>query len=660
MPDGTVLPVIYVSVRSLVEFVLRSGDIDNRYPPGGEELMQMGSKLHRKLQSSAGSGYEAEVRLRYVWHDELYDLVLDGRADGIITEKNDVQYVLSLPEDGVASVDPDQKTVTIDEIKGTYRDLRKMTKPVESHLAQAKCYAFMYAELNDLPFIRVRMTYCHLETEEIRYFHEEYTRREIKTWFASVMDEYRRWAVFSIQWKLDRDSSIEKLKFPFDYRPGQKELVGCVWQTIKKRKNLFLEAPTGTGKTISVLYPSIRALALKETSRIFYLTAKTVTAGVAEDTIDILRNEGLRLKNVTLSAKEKVCFHDPSACNPDKCEYAAGHFDRVNDAMYDLLTSRDNLTRDAIVEAARAHKVCPFELSLDLSLFSDVIIGDYNYVFDPHVRLKRFFSEGVRTDSVFLVDEAHNLVDRGRSMYSAALSESFFRGFAAALKGGVPSISRSIDSCLFGLRALFDGSDDEDLVIPDSLDSFIAPLNLLAVRIGEYLEKTRPGKKQRKNSAKAITDNSEKKGELRKRILEHYFVISHFLMINDLADDKYVIYCEREKTDVKDKYDRIVNLFCADPSTNLRNCLNLAKSSVLFSATLIPIQYYKSLLGGDPGDFEVYAKSVFKREQCGYYIASDVTSRYSARTQRQYDAMASYVSSVVTARKGNYIVFCPS
>ena len=685
MSDNREKPLIFISVRGLVEFVLRSGDIDNRFPPGDGDAMQKGSRVHRKLQDEAGTSYRAEVKLQYVWHDLMYDLVLDGRADGIITEKNDVRYVLSLPDGSSQDPAPDSETVTIDEIKGTYRDLKKMARPLDVHLSQAKCYAFMYAEQEDLPFIRIRMTYCHLDSEEVRYFHEEYTRKEIREWFSSVMDEYRRWALFRTEWLRIRDSSIEKLEFPFKYRPGQKELVSCVWRTIRSRKRLFLEAPTGTGKTVSVLYPSIRALALKEAERIFYLTAKTVTASVAGDTLGVLRDRGMRVKSVVLTAREKVCFEEPSGCNPEKCRYAEGHYDRVNDAIYDLLTSEDDLSRETILKAAQKHRVCPFELSLDLSLFSDLVICDYNYVFDPHVRLRRFFSEGQKTDSIFLVDEAHNLVDRGREMYSASLSESFFRGFLASMKSGPVSIKRGIEACLSGLKAIAGETGRDGFAVLTGLDPFISHVDILSMRISEYLEKNRPGRASSKRGKKQDPEQTQKQYEQRRRILEHYFVISHFLMINDILDDKYVIYCERTEPGGRmragaqsrayderassnsggvpcptDGNDISVNLLCADPSVNLRNCLELARSAVLFSATMLPIQYYKSLLGGTGEDYEVYARSVFKREQCGYFIGQDVTSRYSMRTQRQYEAMASYIYAATCVKKGNYIVFCPS
>lgn len=185
--------------------------------------------------------------------------------------------------------------------------------------------------------------------------------------------------------------------------------------------NLYIEAPTGTGKTISTIYPAVMAVGEGHGDKIFYLTAKTITRTVAEQTYGILREGGLHYRTVTLTARDKVCILEERNCNPDACPYAKGHFDRVNDAVYDVITHETAITRDIIVKYAALHNVCPFELSLDISLWCDGIICDYNYVFDPNVRLKRFFADGMSGGYIFLVDEAHNLVDRGRSMYSAAV-----------------------------------------------------------------------------------------------------------------------------------------------------------------------------------------------------------------------------------------------
>ncbi len=614
---------VRVSVRSLVEFILRSGDIDNRKAVSAENAMQEGGRIHRMIQRRMGPSYRAEVSLRWVYDADSYEIVVEGRADGIITEEG---------------------RVTVDEIKGTYHDLMKMKKAVPVHLAQAKCYAFIYAGQNRLPEIGVRMTYCHMETEEIRYFEEQYSYSQLEEWFLALMDQYRKWADFRFWWQQSRQDSIRKTEFPFPYREGQKELASYVYQTIYHKRKLFIEAPTGAGKTISTVFPAVKAMGEGLCERIFYLTAKTITRTVADDTISLLREQGLQLKSVILTAKDKICFMrgeetDPARvaeiqCNPIFCPYAKGHYDRVNDAMYDLLTHVDNFTREQIEAYAKKHQVCPFELCLDMSLFADAVICDYNYLFDPHVYLRRFFAEGIRREYIFLVDEAHNLVERGRDMYSAVLCKETFLELKKTVKPHAQRIAGNLDKCnreFLHLKRECDGC-----CVAEQIDGLVRALIRLSAAIEDYLE-----------------DHED--SPLRGDILPFYFEVSHFLQMYELADENYVTYCE-----LRADGSFIVKLFCVNPAGNLRNCMLRGRSTILFSATLLPIRYYKTLLGAEEGDYEVYAKSVFRPDKLGLYIGGDVTSRYARRTDAEYYKIASYIHNVIEKRQGNYMVFFPS
>ncbi|MDE7131407.1 MAG: ATP-dependent DNA helicase, partial [Lachnospiraceae bacterium] len=256
---------VHISVRSLVEFILRSGDIDNRRTASPENAMQEGSRIHRMIQRRMGPEYQAEVGLKYVYDTGEYEIIVEGRADGIITEQ-------LLQEQLTQRV-----RVTVDEIKGVFRDIKKMKDSVPVHLAQAKCYAYIYAAQNGLNAICVRMTYCHMETEEIRYFHYDYTHQELQEWFEEVMEQYRKWADYSFAWQKMRQESIKALKFPYSYREGQKELASYVYRTIYHKRKLFIEAPTGVGKTISTVFPAVKAMGEELCEKIFYLTAKTIT-----------------------------------------------------------------------------------------------------------------------------------------------------------------------------------------------------------------------------------------------------------------------------------------------------------------------------------------------------------------------------------------------
>ncbi len=628
---------IQISVRGLVEFVLRSGNIDNRRAGSPENAMQEGGRIHRMIQRRMGADYHAEVLLRYVFAAGKYDIHVEGRADGIIIQPvGELSQVPELSDTSLKAAYRDQVTVTIDEIKGTYRELNRIREAQPVHLAQAKCYAYIYGSQNNLRRIRVRITYCNIDTEEIKYFHYEYEMQELEEWFMDVMRQYRKWADFQFEWNLLRQESIKNLAFPFPYRQGQKDLVTYVYQTIYHKRKLFIEAPTGVGKTISTLFPAVKSMGEGRGQKIFYLTAKTITRTVADDTIELMRKQGLKLKSVILTAKDKICFMEETECNPEYCPYAKGHYDRINDAIYDLLTQSDNFNRAQIEEYARKHQVCPFEMCLDMSLFADAVICDYNYLFDPHVYLKRFFSEGMSQDYIFLIDEAHNLVDRGREMYSAVLMKEDFLALKKVVKEYDGKMYRQLENCNRELLELKRACEDYEYWNDDEIAPFVRTLTRLSGTMETYME-----------------ENED--SPVRSDILDFYFEISHFLLINDKLDKNYVIYTQMESDGGFS-----IRLFCVNPSKNLSECMMRGRSSILFSATLLPIQYYKRLLGAQEGDYEVYAKSVFDPRRKGLFIADDVTSKYTRRSEMEYYNIASYIHRIVSRRDGNYMIFFPS
>ena len=680
---------VITSVRNLVEFILRSGDIDNRKAAAPDTAMQEGGRIHRMLQRRMGADYHAEVTLKYTYHTPKYDILVEGRADGIIDGQLARRILREAPdwfderergrtkletgnsieiktegeagngvESGIIPEKPNgtgsetehsaeggmegqeqypdriDDTVVIDEIKGTYADVSRMKAPVMVHLAQAKCYAFIYAKQNNLPYIRVRMTYCNMETEELQYFFRDYRFQDLERWFGDLMRSYQKWSDYEVDWQEKRQRSIREMEFPFPYREGQKELVTYVYQTLYHKKKLFIEAPTGVGKTLSTVFPSVKAVGEQMAEKLFYLTAKTITRTVAEEAFSILRDGGLLFKTVILTARDKICFLEEAECNPAACPYAKGHYDRVNDAVYDMLTHEVSFTRELIEAYAGKHQVCPFEMCLDMSLFADGVICDYNYVFDPHVYLKRFFAEGVRREYIFLVDEAHNLVDRGREMYSAELKKEDFLALKKIVKGYDKKMGSLLERC--NRHLLNYKKECENYQVLESIEAFILPLNKLAAQMERFLE-----------------DHDD--SPVRKAVLEFYFEISHFLLIYDKLNDKYVIYGEMQKDD-----SFMLKLFCVDPSGNLEECMMRGRSSILFSATFLPIQYYKGLLGGGKEDYEVYASSVFSPEKRGLFIGSDITSKYTRRGPGEYFRAASYIKEITAQRRGNYLIFFPS
>ncbi len=643
-----------ISVRSLVEFILRSGDIDNRRGAFAEkEAMQEGSRIHRKIQGRMDSGYQAEVPLSVDMPADGFVLTVEGRADGIF-RMDDVMraqrgVIWGCEQEDDCSLDAwtadaaekkprmlERAGIYIDEIKGVYRDVAMIREPVPVHLAQAKCYACIYGRQKGLEHVGVQMTYCNIETEEIRRFRQEYSVEELGVWFDRVVAEYQKWAKLELDWKETRQASIKGLEFPFPWREGQKDVAATVYWAMRRQQKLFIQAPTGTGKTLSTVFPAVKAVGEGLADRIFYATAKTVTRTVAEEAYAILRGKGLRMKTVTLTAKEKICFTGEAECNPDACPYAKGHFDRVNDAVFEFISSGEVFDRPSIEAQAQKWQVCPFEFGLDVSLWADAVICDYNYIFDPRAKLKRFFGEGVKGDYLFLIDEAHNLVERGRDMFSATLFKEDFLELRKVIRPHSQKLARALGRCNTWLLERKRESDSGPVQsLPDIGMLPVYLMNLCGI-MEDFLEDSRDA-------------------EVNEKVLELYFQARRFLDTSDLLNENYVIYTEL----LEDGRFRI-RLFCVDVSQNLQECLDKGKSTIYFSATLLPIRYYKSLLSTEKEDYAIYAHSTFPRENRCVMIGTDTTSRYTNRTEQEYRKMAEYVLRLLLAKRGNYMVFFPS
>ena len=612
-------PKVRISVRNLVEFILRSGDLDNsRGSSGDKEAMLKGGRLHRKIQRSMKGNYQAEVSLKRESEYEDVIIQVEGRADGIFTEDGEFW---------------------IDEIKGTYGNLQAMEVPVPVHRAQAMCYGWIYGEKEGLSQIGIQMTYSHLDTEDTRRFREIFSMEELKNWYQKLLDDYHKWISCSLSWKKERNASMKDLQFPFPYREGQREIVSGVYHTVSSKKTLFVQAPTGVGKTMSAIFPSVRAIGEGKGETLFYLTAKTITGTVAWEAFHTLRENGLKFKVTAITAKEKLCFLDSPECTPEKCPYAKGHFDRVNDAVYELWTTEEVYSREVIRAHAEKWQVCPFEMCLDLSVWVDGVICDYNYAFDPNVHLKRFFGENISGDYIFLIDEAHNLVERGREMYSAEISRQTLFTLRKKIRKHFPKLARALDKASRQMLEL-----EEDLKASQNpyqvlSNPGVLPVTFLTIS-GELEE---------------ILEEKNLEEELRKEILEFYFVVRDFLNVSELVDENYVVY-----TECFGENDFRLRLFCVNPAANLSEYLKKGRSAVFFSATLFPMLYYRELLTTETDAYGIYVQSPISAKNRRILIGSDVSSRYTRRNHTEYRKIAEYISRCVWQRQGNYMVFFPS
>lgn len=605
---------VSISVRSLVEFVLRSGDLDNRQTAAGQRnAMEAGSRIHRKIQKSMGSSYRAEVTLKHVVEEGEFCIAVEGRADGIITEPGGV---------------------TIDEIKGVYMDIGRLEEPVGVHLAQAMCYGYIYCCDHNLDSIALQVTYCNLETEEIRRMKKDYSFEELKEWFEGLIHEYVKWARYLYQHGIRRDASLRELEFPYAYREGQRDLAVSVYRAVARRRNLFIQAPTGVGKTLSTVYPGLKAMGEGHVEKIFYLTAKTITRSVAEETFATLRDRGMYLRTVTITAKEKVCFLDSPRCNPVDCPYAKGHYDRVNDAVYEIIHREFGITREVVVRYAQEYQVCPFEFCLDITGWVDGVICDYNYVFDPNARLRRYFSEGMEGEYLFLVDEAHNLVSRGREMYSASLIKEDVLLARRVIKTRSARVARLLDRCNKQLLEM--KRESEGYVIHESINHLATTLMTLFGEMEMFMDEHR-------------------EFEDRDLVLDFYFRLRDFLTIFEGMDEAYRIY-----TELQGDGRFMVKLFCMNPAARLKACMDKGRATVFFSATLLPVTYYKELLSGNTEDYAVYAESPFPGTNRLLMVAGDVSSKYTRRNPREFEKVLFYIMDTAGQQRGNYMVFFPS
>jgi len=608
--------IVKLSIRLLVEFVMRAGDIDSRYVE--KDRMYEGAKAHRMLQKKSAEiydDYQSEVTLSGKFNDKEINYTLEGRADGIFR---------------------DGESVIIDEIKTTVLPMNMIDENFNStHWAQAKCYAYLYAMQNDLAEISVQLTYFNLDTNEIKRFLKPYQLSELQEFLGALIEKYSVWARFSMEWGKQRDESIKALQFPFPaFRKGQRELAACTYRTIVAGKKLFAQAPTGTGKTISTLFPAVKAMGEGKTTKIFYLTAKTITRQVAEEAFEKMRTSGLRMKTLTLTAKEKICFCEKPECNPEHCEYAKGHYDRINEAILDAINHCDYLTRNTIEEYAKKHMVCPFELSLDISLWVDCVICDYNYVFDPRAYLRRFFAEN-NGNYVFLIDEAHNLVDRSREMFSSQLYKTHFYQIKKEYKGknkAFDKILGKINKYMIDLRT--NCGEQGYFITPDKQNDFLEILTKYASICELMLKEDR----------ELGTDND---------FLQIYFETLNFILIADFYDERYITFIESQQGEV------MIKLFCLDPSFLLGEAFKRGGSAVLFSATLTPLAYFSEILGGGEEDKTLALDSPFDSRRLCIMTADRISTKFRNREQ-SIEKIARLTGSFVSRKTGNYIVYFPS
>ena len=605
-----------VSVHSLVEFVLQAGDIT----PGGfqrRDRAQLGTQGHKRVQRARPEGYETEVEIVFRVEGANPPTEVRGRIDGLY-----------------ASTEP----VIIEEIKTTTLSLSLVSEQHNPlHWAQAQCYAYMYARQHGLGEIGIHLTYYHLDSRQEKTFKRHFTLAELETFFQDLITTYLAWMCKIWAWQARRDQSIQQLEFPYaDYRPGQRDMAVAVYKKIRDKDRLYVQSPPGGGKTIATLFPAVKAMGQGLAAKIFYLTAKTSGRFVAEHTLEDMRQANLSLKSVTLTAKEKICFCPPVNCDPEICQFARDYFGKVKKALAEF-DQHQAFTRPVIEEIARRYELCPFEFSLDLALWVDCIICDYNYAFDPRVYLHRFFDFDTEP-YIFLVDEAHNLPDRAREMYSAELEKKTVLDLQRKVKPHLPVLAKklnAINKLFLEIRKACQAEGKEALVEHELPEPLLKALRDFSQEAEDWLVQNQPS-------------------DFREALLEFYFLCSNYLRTAEYFDTFYVSYFERQgQSDLKAK------LFCLDPAPMLAVPLDRSQATIFFSATLLPMDYFMKLLTGPADHPRRIFPSPFPEENVSLLIHNGISTKYAQRAD-SYADVAAAIEIVCSAQTGNYLVFFPS
>lgn len=610
-----------IGIRQLVEFVLRAGDLSSS--SNSQNTALEGARIHRKLQKTGGENYEKEVYVKrtVTMADEEY--VIDGRADGVIQTSD------SLLIEEIKTSDPD------------FEDLSENTLTL--YWSQAKVYGAILTHDLDMPEVTIRLTYYQRTTDKITKTEHTYQREDLQTFFDGLIEEYRSWLVMRSDWRKKRNESIQKLAFPFkEYRNGQRDLAVAVYKTVALKKRLFVEAPTGTGKTISTLFPSVKAMGEGLSDRLFYLTAKQSTRSVAEKGLQLMVDKGMQIKSITLTAKDKIIFPEEVDVAPEDNPYMIGYYDRLKDGIRDVFEHENQIVRPTIEKYAKKHMLDPFEFSLDISTFMDVIICDYNYLFDPIVYLQRFFSQP-DDSNFFLVDEAHNLVSRSRDMYTAQVDDRKIDNLLAAGKTanknedvqGISKQLKKVQTVFDQVKLPLDEQHETQAVTTEELTGFRHGLEKFNTFVQDWLAKQEPT-------------------PFTSQILDFYFTLLRYVKISAFYDESY-----RVIVTINDDQSVSVKELCLDPSPYLDMSLKMGRGVVFFSATLSPMDYFKETLGCETTGLSLQLTSPFLEQRQNILITQYVNTTYKQR-DNSVQSIVTSIFEMVNAKKGNYLIFCPS
>ncbi|MFT7685236.1 MAG: DNA excision repair protein ERCC-2 [Candidatus Azotimanducaceae bacterium] len=605
-----------ISVRDLVEQIERSGDINFRFSSRSNAMD--GIRGHQKLQKSRSDGYLSEVKVTGTFDLEDIHLEVGGRVDGYY---------------------PDLNKFIVEEIKTIRVDVARIPMSIlRLYWGQVKIYACLLARIHEVKELTIRLSFLDLDSNEEHQLDEEITAIELESYYEIITSQYISFIRRNRLWIEGRDKDINTLKFPYDtYRPGQREMAVSVYKNLKEESQLVLQAPTGIGKSIASIFPSIKALPELAYEKIFFLSAKASGQLMAQNAIQELKESGLRFRDITITAKAKICFTKGAACDAEQCEYARGYYDKLPILMDEVLASEESLTRAEIEHLAKKHTVCPFELSLDLSLISDLVICDYNYIFDPVVYLKRYF-DNKKSKYALLMDESHNLVDRGRDMFSAEITKQDFLDLKSLVKSDLPLLAKRLNKVNAEFLSLI--KKENNLLEENATKLDSEPEGLLSA-LRKFVEIAEDWLQ--------INESSYFHGDL----LKVYFDTLRFLRTNEYVDVHYCYLLFAVKKEVR------LKIYCLNPAPKLAEGFDRVTSSICFSATMNPQSYFHTLMGVSKETDWYQIEPPFPPENLGVYSSTYISTTYNTRTASIYELVDS-LATILSAKKGNYIVYFPS
>jgi Rad3-related DNA helicase len=598
-----------VAVRALCEFTARRGDLDLRFTPAPSA--QEGIAGHQLVAGRRGAGYETEIPLR----GEFGPLVVRGRADGY---------------------DPDQNR--LEEIKTHRGDLqRQPANHRHLHWAQAKVYGWLFCQARGLAQVDLALVYFDIATQQETSFVETHAAESLRAFYEDSCRAFLAWAEQDLEHRRQRDLALAALAFPHAaFRPGQRELAASVYRGIATGRCVLAQAPTGIGKTIATVFSMLKGAAPHGLDKVFYLTAKATGRRLALDAAALLRqgDPALRLRVLELTARDKACEHRDKACHGDACPLARGFYDRLPAARAAALDG-GVLDAAALREVALRHQVCPYYLAQELARWADLVVGDYNYWFDGSAMLYAMTVAGDWRVGV-LADEAHNLVERGRAMYSASLEQAALRAVRATASVPVRQALAKLDRHWSALRQADARAEGQLASLPDG---FLAALRQATQAIEEQLAQAAPG------AADAALQQA-------------YFDLLGFARLADSFGSHSVLEVTQDSAAGRRATTtvRIQNLI---PAPFLKPRFAAARTVTLFSATLNPPRYHMDMLGLPADAAWIAVESPFRPEQLQVHLVSSISTRWPDR-QRSAAPIAQLIAGQFAAQAGNYLAFFSS